>query len=494
MTARALMFQGTGSDVGKSVIVAGLCRALRLRGMRVVPFKPQNMSNNAAVTADGGEIGRAQALQARAAGIAASVHMNPVLLKPEGDRGSQVVIHGRVSGAIASRDWSSRRDRFMTPILDSFGQLASSHEMILVEGAGSPAETNLRAGDVANMGFARAAGVPVVLIGDIDRGGVIASLIGTHAVLDDADRAHIRAFMVNKFRGDPALFADGLRTVAEMTGWHSMGIVPWLAAVSGLPAEDAVPLERGAISAAHGLKIAVPMLSRIANFDDLDPLRAEPGVSIVFVPPGTPLPLDADAVILPGTKSTLADLAMLRAQGWDTDILALARAGRRVLGLCGGFQLLGRTIRDGHGLDGAPGEAAGLGLLDVTTEMAGEKTVREAAGVSPAYGAPVRGYEIHLGVTEGPDCRRPLTMLDGQGDGARSPNGLVEGSYLHGLFHADGFRRAWLASFGDGVASTLAFEAQVDAALDSLAADLEKHLDMDGLVNLSEPVGWTPRR
>ncbi len=494
MSARALMFQGTGSDVGKSIVVAGVCRALRRRGLRAVPFKPQNMSNNAAVTADGGEIGRAQALQARAAGLPPSVHMNPVLLKPEGDTGSRVVIRGQVDGTLSSRDWRTRRARFLPPILDSFARLAAGADIVVIEGAGSPAETNLRRGDVANMGFAQAAGVPVVLIGDIDRGGVIASLVGTWSVLDDGDRAYIRAFLVNKFRGDPSLFADGMASVARRTGWAPLGILPWLPAVGRLPAEDAVPLERGAAAGDGGVTIAVPMLSRIANFDDLDPLRAEPGVRVVFVKPGTPLPLDADAVILPGTKSTLADLAMLRAQGWDTDIAALARAGRRVLGICGGFQLLGRTIADAAGVDGPPGEAAALGLLDVATEMAGDKAVRLAAGEAPDYGAPVHGYEIHMGRTGGPDCARPMLLLGGRPDGARSADGRIEGTYLHGLFAADRFRAAWLDGLKPGTAALTDFEGAVDAALDELADGLEAHLDMDALLDLAEPPGWSPPR
>jgi adenosylcobyric acid synthase len=493
MTTRTLMVQGTGSDVGKSIVVAGLCRALRRRGLKVAPFKPQNMSNNAAVTADGGEIGRAQALQARAAGLAPSVHMNPVLLKPEGDRGSRVVIQGKVDGVIPSRDWGTRHGRFMPAVLDSFFRLAGEADIVIVEGAGSPAETNLRGGDVANMGFAQEAGVPVVLIGDIDRGGVIASLVGTWAVLDERDRRFIRGFLINKFRGDPALFAEGLETIRARTGWASLGILPWLAAVGRLPAEDAVPLARAAPSGGR-VKIAVPMLSRIANFDDLDPLRAEPSVEVAFVRPGTPLPLDADAVILPGTKSTLADLAMLRAQGWDTDIAALARAGRRVLGICGGFQLLGRVIRDPGGADGAPGEAAGLGLLDVETEMAGGKAVRLVDGEAPDYGAPVRGYEIHMGRTEGPDRARPLLRLAGAPDGARSADGRIEGTYLHGLFGDDRFRAAWLDSLAPGASSALDFDASVDEALDALADGIDAHLDMDALLTLAEPPGWSPPR
>lgn len=489
------MVQGTGSDVGKSVLVAGLARAFVRRGLKVAPFKPQNMSNNAAVAVEGGEIGRAQALQARAAGLAPSIHMNPVLLKPESDRGSQIVLQGRVAGRIAARDWGARRDLFLPAALDSFARVGAGRDLVLVEGAGSPAEVNLRAGDTANMGFAQAAGLPVVLAGDIDRGGVIAALVGTAAVLAPDDAARIRGFLVNRFRGDPDLFAAGMEFVARRTGWRALGILPWLDAAARLPAEDAVRLEKPAAERADGrVLVAVPMLSRIANFDDLDPLAAEPGVALRFVPPGRPLPREADAIVLPGTKSTLADLAMLRRQGWDIDILAHARAGGRVLGLCGGLQLLGTTISDPDGTDGAPATAPGLGLLRVETVMAPAKTVREAAGIAPDYGqAPVRGYEIHMGRTTGPDTARPMLLLEGLADGARSADGRVEGSYLHGLFHADGFRAAWLEGLRDGAASGLDFEAGVEGALDEIAAAMERHLDLDTLLALAEEPGWRPR-
>jgi adenosylcobyric acid synthase len=489
-----LMFQGTGSDVGKSVIVAGLCRAFRQRGINVAPFKPQNMSNNAAVTADGGEIGRAQALQACAARLDPIVHMNPVLLKPEADHASQIVLHGRVAGRIDAASWGSHAQEFLAAIRTSFGYLIERHDLILVEGAGSPAETNLRKRDVANMGFAQALGVPVVLIGDIDRGGMIASLVGTHAVLEPSDRARIRAFIVNKFRGNVALFEPALETVRSKTGWQPLGVIPWLDAVGRLPAEDAVPLGRSTDSKLdRRVRIVVPMLARIANFDDLDPLIAEPNVSVEFIPPGTPLPLDADAVILPGTKSTLADLSMFRSQGWDIDLAAMVRHGVRVLGLCGGYQMLGKVLRDPHGVDGAIAQANGLGLLNVETDMEAEKILREAKGFSPAYGAPVHGYEIHMGKTSGPDCSRPLLTLGNQPDGARSANGQIEGTYLHGVFQSDEFRRAWLASLDPAAPSAMSFDAQVEDALDSLAQSLEQALDLDALLSLAEPPGWLPQ-
>ena len=491
MTARVLMFQGTGSDVGKSVLVAGLCRLFHNQGIKVAPFKPQNMSNNAAVTPDGGEIGRAQALQAQAAGLDISVHMNPVLLKPEADHTSQIIVQGQVVGRLESRDWRSKRASLLPAIAESFHHMAQNCDLLLVEGAGSPAETNLRASDIANMGFGEALGVPVTLIGDIDRGGVIASLVGTHQVLSPQDRRRIRAFLINKFRGDQGLFLPALETITAATGWQGLGIVPWLAAASRLPAEDAVPLETISADARGAIRIAVPMLAHIANFDDLDPLRLEPGVSVTFVPPGKPIPLDTNAIIIPGSKSTLSDLAFLRMQGWDIDILAAARAGKRILGLCGGYQLLGKTIEDPAGSDGPAQTAPGLGLLDVHTVMSGAKTVDRSAGMSPRYGTPVEGYEIHLGITCGPDCQRPLTRIAGHPDGAISADGRVEGTYLHGLFNADGFRRAWIASLG-APPSTLDFAASVDQALDEIAATLATALDVEKLLSLTEKPGWSP--
>ncbi|HEY0438745.1 MAG TPA: cobyric acid synthase, partial [Xanthobacteraceae bacterium] len=436
----ALMIQGTGSNVGKSTLVAGLARALVRRGLRVMPFKPQNMSNNAAIAAEGGEIGRAQWVQARAARVPPSVHMNPVLLKPHSDTGSQLIVHGTRVGTLAASGYSERNKHCSSAISESFRRMERDADIVLVEGAGSPAEINLRAGDIANMGFATSAEVPVVLCGDIDRGGVIASLVGTHAVLDPADRAQIKAFMINKFRGDPALFADGLTAIERRTGWPSLGVLPWLPQAAWLPAEDALDLERRGEGRAGTLRIAVPMLSRIANFDDLDPLAAEPSVEVIFVRPGEALPEGISVVIVPGSKSTLGDLAFLRAQGWDIDIAAHVRRGGHVLGLCGGYQMLGRSVSDPAGLDGVAGEAQGLGLLDVSTVMAGDKSTRAVTARHCANGMAVHGYEIHLGRTEGPDCARPVLTIDGRADGATSPDGRVLGTYVPGLFASDAFR------------------------------------------------------
>src|SRR3990170_4909705 len=402
------MFQGTGSDVGKSLIVAGLARALAARGLKVLPFKPQNMSNNAAVTVDGGEIGRAQALQAHAARVSPSVHMNPVLLKPQSEVGAQVVVQGRVYGRASAGEYQRLKPELMAFVQESFAHLKHEADIVLVEGAGSASEVNLRANDIANMGFARAAQVPVVLIGDIDKGGVIASLVGTKAVIEPDDARLICGFLVNKFRGDPALFADGLARIAGATGWEALGLVPFFPEARLLPAEDALALD-GARPAKPDarLKIAVPVLPHIANFDDLDPLDAEPIVEIVRVRPGRALPGDADLVILPGSKATIADLAALRDAGFDIDIAAHLRRGGTVLGLCGGYQMLGRTVHDPDGIEGPPGTAAGLGLLDVETTLSGEKRLEPVAGAT-SDGAPFTGYEMHMGVTEGADCARPF--------------------------------------------------------------------------------------
>ncbi len=481
--ARALMFQGTGSDVGKSLMVAGLCRAFAARGLKVRPFKPQNMSNNAAVTADGGEIGRAQALQARACGVAPSVHMNPVLLKPQSEIGAQVVVQGRVLGAYKARAYRELAPQLMSAVLDSYARLSAEVDLVLVEGAGSAAEVNLRASDIANMGFARETRTPVVLIGDIDRGGVIAQIVGVKAVLAPEDADMIVGFLVNKFRGDASLFDDGMRLIAERTAWPALGLVPFFPAAHRLPPEDAMGLDRADEQRRGGVTIAVPRLARIANFDDFDPLRLEPDVRLVMVKPGEPLPV-ADLVILPGSKATIADLAFFRAQGWDIDLLAHVRRGGRVLGLCGGYQMLGRRIADPDGIEGPPSEVEGLGLLDVETVMTGDKALTHVAGTCLPNSAPFQGYEMHIGRTSGPDCARPLLRLtDGREDGAISPDGRVMGAYAHGLFADDAQRAAWLAPLG--TSSALAYEATVERTLDELAAHLATHVDLDRLLSLA---------
>ena len=490
MTARTLMLQGTGSDVGKSILVAGLCRVAARRGIAVRPFKPQNMSNNAAVTVDGGEIGRAQALQARAAGLEPTVHMNPILLKPETETGAQIIVHGQMRGHARAREYQDLKPGLLAAVLESFNRLKSEADLVIVEGAGSPAEINLRAGDIANMGFAEAAGVPVILVGDIDRGGVIASLVGTKAVITESDAALIVGFIVNKFRGDTALFEAGLAEIVQRTAWPSFGVVPWFDAANRLPAEDAVGLKHMSSHGEHGVRIAVPMFSRIANFDDLDPLRLEADVSVLLIEPGQAIPGDVDLILLPGSKSTIGDLDFVRVQGWDIDILAHVRRGGRVLGLCGGYQMLGRVVSDPHGVEGPPGTVEGLGLLDVETVLGGSKTLTRITGRDRIHDEPVAGYEIHIGRSEGPDRARPMLEImnaDGETslDGARSADGLVAGCYVHGLFAADGFRRQMLGTLGRTQPGSMDFQGEIDRVLDHLADHLEAHLDIDGLFALA---------
>ena len=508
--ARALMLQGTGSDVGKSLLVAGLCRAFTRRGLRVLPFKPQNMSNNAAVTAEGGEIGRAQALQARACGVTSLTDMNPVLLKPQAASAAQLVVGGRVYATLSAREYRGLAPSLLPAVLAAFERLAAAADLVLVEGAGSPAEINLRAGDIANMGFAAAADVPVALIGDIERGGFIAQLVGTHALLPLAERGRLAGYIVNKFRGDIGLFDDGIAAIGERTGLRCFGVVPYFTDSRLLPAEDSLALRHhrdlseqdclaslamtaGGVIARSGatkqsraaIRIAVPLLPYIANFDDLDPLRAEPAVELVLVRSGTPLPRDAALVILPGSKATLADLAFLRREGWDIDILAHRRHGGHIIGLCGGYQMLGHHIADPEGREGVPGEAAGLGLLDIDTVLRGDKRLAQAAGRELASGLPVSGYEMHLGITTGRGLERPMLELAGRPDGAVSADGRVAGCYLHRLFASDPFRHALLARLG--AAGNVRYDATIESVLDGLAEHLERHLDLAALLAAARP-------
>jgi adenosylcobyric acid synthase len=476
------MIQGAGSDVGKSLIVAGLVRAARRRGLRVLPFKPQNMSNNAAVTIDGGEIGRAQALQALAAGAEPHTDMNPVLLKPESDIGSQVIVQGKRVATLRARDYAALKPSLMPAVLESFERLKAKSDLVLVEGAGSPAEVNLRANDIANMGFARRAGVPVVLVGDIERGGVIAQMVGIRTVIDPDDAAAIRGFIINKFRGDPSLFDDGYKTIAERTGWRGFGVLPFFDRARELPAEDALGL--GDARKPGRKKIAFLALSRIANFDDLDPLKLEPDVDLVMVRLGEPIPGDAMLVIIPGSKSTRGDLDFLRRQGWDIDLFAHVRRGGHVLGLCGGYQMLGRTVADPDGIEGPAGETRGLGLLDVSTVMTLEKSLTRVTAVHAETKQPIDAYEIHIGRTEGPDRTRPFAFVDGAPEGAISRDDRAHGSYLHGLFTSDAFRRDYLARLGFA-ASHESYGARVESALDALADHIEAHLDVEGILNLA---------
>jgi len=489
MTAR-IMLQGTGWNVGKAVLGAGLGRQCARKGVRVRPFKPQNMSNNAAATADGGEIGRAQALQARAAGVVASVHMNPVLLKPETDTGAQVIVQGQRWGTLKARDYGAHKSSLLPKVLESFEHLRADADLLIVEGAGSPAEINLRAGDIANMGFAQAADVPVVLVGDIDRGGVIASLVGTAAVLEPDERERIKGFLVNKFRGDVSLFNGGVREIAARTGWAPLGVLPFFPDAAALPAEDILDLSRAVPLTGEGegagpLRIGVLIYGRIANFDDIDPLRLDPNCTVTLVERGQALPGDLDLVILPGSKATIADLDVLRAEGWDIDLAAHHRRGGRIWGLCGGYQMLGRAIHDPDGIEGRKGSVAGLGLLDVETTLLPKKATRMVTGTHVLSGEAVQGYEIHLGESTGADCARPVFDLAGRPDGAQSSDGRVVGTYVHGLFAEDRFRRAVLAPFVGGAWAESAYDARIDAVLDALADHLAAHVDMERLADIA---------
>ncbi|MEM9128634.1 MAG: cobyric acid synthase [Pseudomonadota bacterium] len=477
---RSIMIQGAGSNVGKSMLVAGLARAFSKRGLSVAPFKPQNMSNNAAVTIDGGEIGRAQALQALAAGRDPVVNMNPVLLKPESEQGAQVIVQGKRFDTLRARDYARVKPQLLKPVLESFSELCETADLIIVEGAGSPAEINLRAGDIANMGFAEAAQVPVIIVGDIDRGGVIAQLVGTQAILPKTDADLIKGFIVNKFRGDIRLFDEGVHEIAHRTNWQALGVVPWFADAWKLPAEDIMDIRS---SSGGGLKIAVPRLRRIANFDDLDPLSAEPDVKIEIIEPGRALPGDAQLVLIPGSKSTIGDIKDFRENGWDIDLTAHIRRGGHVLGICGGYQMLGKTIADPEGIEGPAQTIEGLGLLDVSTVMHPEKRLSLTEARYIPTGADVSGYEIHLGKTDGPDCANAWLSIDGRHEGAASENGRIKGCYLHGLFGSDAFRHAYLSRFG--ASAKVDFSTQVEETLDMLAQHLEDTLDIDGLHKLS---------
>ena len=488
--AKAVMVQGTGSSVGKSLLVAGLCRVFTRMGFRVRPFKPQNMSNNSSVAADGGEIGRAQALQAIACQTEPVTDMNPVLLKPETETGAQVVLRGRRVAAMRAKDYSIFKPRLAAEVHRSFTRLAKNADIVIAEGAGSPAEINLRSGDIANMGFARRAEIPVIVVGDIDRGGVIAQLAGTKSVIDKDDDALVRGFAVNKFRGDKSLFDDGYRLIQQLTGWKGLGVVPWFDEAQLLPSEDAMDLleRRGGDGT---FKVACLALSRLANFDDLDPLRAEPGVTLDILAPGSALPSDVDLVIIPGSKSTRGDLKFMRDQGWDIDVLAHARRGGGVLGICGGYQMLGRRIADQAGIEGPAGTSQGLGLLNVDTEMEPEKQVRRTTGRLSPDGEKFEAYEIHLGRTEGPDRERAFAYVERGNEifseGAVSADGRIFGTYLHGLFSTGSFRRAFLERLG-GKGSEFGYGQKIDQALDALADHLETHMELPAILEMmAEP-------
>ena len=487
MNKGALMIQGTASNAGKSLIVAGLCRYFTRRGLQVRPFKPQNMSNNAAITSDGGEIGRAQALQARACGADSVSDMNPVLLKPESDKGSQVVIQGHARATMSATDYLSYKKTLMPVVMESFGRLRAVSDLVIVEGAGSISEVNLRDGDISNMGFAVEAGIPVALAADIDLGGALASIVGSWYLIPDCERGLLRGYIMNKFRGDYKVLEPAVDIIGGHTGLQCLGVLQWFAGASVFPAEDSMaltainPSDQGRRDC-HGqsakIKIYVLSLSRISNFDDFDPLAAEDDVELSYVPPGSAIPGDGDLVVIPGTKSTIGDLDFLRTQGWDVDIAAHLRRGGRVLGVCGGYQMLGREVADPCAVENPePRTVPGLGLLDVVTVMEPRKTLRRfTAGTQ--HGDDVTGYEIHMGSTLGPGTDRPMMLLDGVPEGARSEDGQTEGCYIHGLFTSDSYRTRFLSIFrggaDDGGEKRQGYWKKIDGALDGLADHIEK--------------------
>ncbi|MBL8258653.1 MAG: cobyric acid synthase [Candidatus Competibacteraceae bacterium] len=477
------MIQGTTSDAGKSVMVAGLCRLLARRGVRVVPFKPQNMALNSAVTIDGGEIGRAQAVQAQAAFLEPHTDMNPVLLKPNTDIGAQVIIHGRALTNMDARRYHDYKPVAMRAVLESYERLRATYDAVLVEGAGSPAEINLRDNDIANMGFAEAVDCPVWLVGDIDRGGVFAHLYGTLALLSSSERNRIAGLIVNRFRGDAGLLTPGLDWLVRETGKPVLGVLPYLQGLH-LEAEDALPRDLNIAKDSERLRVAVPVLARISNHTDLDPLRLHPQVEVRWIRPGDAIP-PSDLVILPGSKSTRGDLRRLREQGWDKALARHLRYGGKVIGICGGFQMLGKHVRDPIGLEGEPGSSAGLSLLDFETTLEPAKQLRRVEGRLLLEQATVTGYEIHAGVSAGSALAQPAIRLDdGRLDGALSQDGQLLGTYLHGLFDAAPARDALLRWAGLAVRETPDYRQLREEGINRLADAIAEHLDLGLLERL----------
>ncbi len=484
------MVQGTGSNVGKSMLVAGLCRHFTNQGLTVRPFKPQNMSNNAAVTKDGGEIGRAQALQALACKTDPTIHMNPVLLKPEGECGSQVIVQGKRLGSYKAKDFYTLKKSLMPKVLESFEHLKKQADLIIVEGAGSASEINLRENDIANMGFAEAANIPVILAADIDRGGVLASIVGTHALLPENEIDLIKGYIINKFRGDPTLFTSAEELITEKTGWPSLGVCPWFQKANLLPAEDSQDLEHSSKinkSNKKQIKIAVPVLPRIANFDDLDPLSAEPNVDLKLVKQGDLIPDDTDLIILTGSKATIADLEALYKEGWHIDIATHARKGTYILGLCGGYQMLGKMIKDPEGLEGNPREIEGLKLLEIETTLETNKTLTQVTAEFLETNSNLSAYEMHMGKTKGLDTNRPLFKIknnETQLEGAQNASGKIMGTYLHGLFQSDEFRKNFLQKICENFESQTAYSTSIETTLDELADHINSHLNIEVIEKL----------
>ena len=478
------MIQGTTSHAGKSALVTGLCRLLRRREIRVAPFKPQNMALNSAVTVDNGEIGRAQALQAYAAGIEPHTDMNPVLLKPNSDTGSQIIIHGKAVSNMNAREYYSYKAVAREAILESYHRLKKQYEVILVEGAGSPAEINLRQNDIANMGFAEAVDCPVLLVADIDRGGVFAHVVGTLILLSDSERSRVAGTVINRFRGDIALLQPGLDWLEQHTGKPVLGVLPYLQGLH-LEAEDSLSFSHAPAvrAAAPHIRIIVPAFPRISNHTDFDPLRLHPQVELTFVGPGEVVP-PADLIILPGSKSSRADLAWLRAGGWRAAIHRHLRYGGKLIGICGGFQMLGDFIHDPRGLEGDPGSEEGLGLLDLQTTLEPEKQLRNVRGKLVIGDAAVSGYEIHAGITTGAGLGRPAVHLTQGPDGATSQDGQILGTYVHGLFESPIACASLVAWAGLSDTQALDYGTVRETAIDRLADAVEQHLDTALLLSL----------
>lgn len=482
--SKAIMIQGAGSNVGKSMIVAGLGRLALRKGLKVNPFKPQNMSNNASITIDGGEIGRAQAFQALACGVEPHSDMNPVLLKPESETGSQIIVQGKRLTTLKAREYTKFKQTLMLPVQKSFQRLKNISDLVIVEGAGSPAEVNLRKNDIANMGFARSANCPVVLIGDIDRGGVIAQMVGTKKILDPKDAKLIKGFIINKFRGDPTLFNDGLKIIEAETKWAALGVMPFFKNAVNFPAEDILDLKPSKKSGP--IRVACLVLSRIANFDDLDPLKSEKDINLTLVKEGEVLPGDCDLVIIPGTKSTMADLKFLKKQGWHLDLSSHLRRGGKILGICGGYQILGNAITDPDKIESDVPFVEALGLLGVQTKITPTKTLVKSHGFHLETKTYFQGYEIHMGETSGTDCQRPFSRINGQLEGAISKSGLVMGSYIHGMFSTDKFRKEFIKSITDiSFSSSVNHSDLVNGTLEELADQLEKVLDIEAFFKMA---------
>ncbi|MBF0293828.1 MAG: cobyric acid synthase [Magnetococcales bacterium] len=481
------MIQGTSSDAGKSLLVTALCRLLHRHGIRVAPFKPQNMALNSAVTVDGGEIGRAQAIQAAACGLAPHTDMNPILLKPNSETGAQVIVQGRHMANLSAREYLHFKPTALNHALESFRRLAASHQVVLVEGAGSPAEVNLRASDIANMGFAEAVDCPVVIVGDIDRGGVFAQFVGTREILSPVERKRVGGWIVNKFRGDPALLQPGIDWLEAKTGIPTLGILPFLPDLH-LPAEDSFFPVSLPDKPKAGLQVIVPRLPRISNHTDLDPLRLHPGVQLTWVQAGEPIP-PGDLIVLPGSKSVCADLAWLRQWGWEEAIQRHVRYGGKVLGICGGFQMLGEWLDDSLGVEGPPRRDPGLGLLAMTTTFMREKTLLNVRGRLIFGDVPVQGYEIHMGVSSGPALARPGFFLAEKPHGALSGDSRILGGYLHGLFDLPEACSALLGWAGMREAHGVDMAWQREASFERMADWAEAHLDLARLMAMID-MAW----